>query len=272
MQQPVLGLIIAIVHWASAMLTALLLHFLDRTYPELEPLRTIKRTSTSRQAFHHRIMDEMENVHRQDGRPFGRLLGESVSSAVQTLMMVGGYMMIFSVIIQVMRIAVPHELSKYILNGLLEVNLAAYTLGSATFTSPIFQAAILNSAIAWSGISAHLQVHSLIKETDLRFSRFLLSRFLHAATAFLLTYMLWSSLQSLLGPSSSSPTTISTFTANDTTSRSIFEAEGLMFLVLEVSRLPVWAQAPILIPIIFLFLLTLFFLALTVGRLLVRRK
>lgn len=59
------------------------------------------------------MLQAMEQAHRRDGRAFGRLLGDSVTSSVQTLMMIGGFIMMFSVIVQVLRLAVPRN-SAYI--------------------------------------------------------------------------------------------------------------------------------------------------------------
>ncbi|MGZ9584695.1 nucleoside recognition domain-containing protein [Paenibacillus marinisediminis] len=200
MQQADTGLLIAIVHWLSALLTAFILRWTAQ--PNEADAMHADTVSGSRSAndteqpgkptsLPRSIVDAMELAHRADGRPLGKLLGDSVSSAVQTLMMIGGYMMIFSVIIQVSRLVIPHQFGAYVLNGLLEVNLGAFTIGTATFASPVFQAALVSAVLGWSGISAHLQVHSLMKNSDLRFSHFLLSRMVHAISAFLLTYVCW---------------------------------------------------------------------------------
>lgn len=209
MQQTTLGLIIAIIHWASAVVTTLLLRFIDYLCPEPKIVQASKQMPIApRRPFYRSILDEIECAQRRDGRSFGKLLGESVSTAVQTLMMVGGYMMIFSVVIQVMRIAIPQEIGKLVINGLLEVNLGTYMLSSTAFHSPTFQTALIGAVMGWSGLSTHLQVHGLIKETDLRFSHFLLSRLLHAVSAFLLTYILWTPLHALLHSSNESMSTL----------------------------------------------------------------
>lgn len=199
MQQTTLGFIITIVHWVSAIATTLLLQFIDYFRPESEIIQANNRMPiTSPRSFYRCMFHEIESAQYRDGRSFGKLLGDSVSTAVQTLMMMGGYMMIFSVIIQAVATVIPHEIGKLVLNGLLEVNLGTYMLSSTPFHSSMFQAALIGAIIGWSGLSTHLHVHSLIKETDLRFSRFLLSRLLHAISAFLLTYALWIPLQPLL--------------------------------------------------------------------------
>ncbi|UHA73988.1 nucleoside recognition domain-containing protein [Paenibacillus sp. 481] len=202
MQQAELGLVIAIVHWISALLSIFVLRLCDKSAPDITTYRLATEHATSMKpksssSLLQRVLEAMEHAHRRDGRPFGKLLGESVTSAVHTLMMIGGYMMMFSVIAQVLRLAIPQQFGNYMMNGLLEVNLGAYTLGSATFTSPIFQAALIGAVVAWSGISAHLQIHSIIKGTDIRYRTFMLSRLLHAGMAFVLTYVLWRPLRSI---------------------------------------------------------------------------
>lgn len=194
LQQADTGLFLAIIHWTSSLISMLVLQLIFRpasgSAADSVSLPAAKQSTKTRFSA-SRVLDAMESAHRADGRPLGQLLGEAVTAAVATLMMIGGYIMIFSVIIQVTKLVIPHQVGTYIMNGLLEVNLGAFTIGNATFTSLVFQIALVSAVLGWSGISAHLQVHSLIKETDLRYSRFLISRVIHAVIAFLMTYVCW---------------------------------------------------------------------------------
>ncbi|WP_051217490.1 nucleoside recognition domain-containing protein [Paenibacillus assamensis] len=215
MKQADVGLLLACIHWITALLTAVFLRIVDgrnkvytitsfkcvsrSTTVEADQHSTSERTAapSPKQSFPQRIFNSMEQARQMDGRPIGRLLGEAVSSAVQTLMMIGGYMMMFSVLIQVARLALPSTLGNLLMNGLLEVNLGAFTISSTSFSSPEFQAALVSAVLAWSGISSHLQVHSLIKQTDLRYWRFFAARLLHALLAFICTYVCWKPLLAL---------------------------------------------------------------------------
>ncbi|WP_240967776.1 nucleoside recognition domain-containing protein [Paenibacillus aquistagni] len=202
------GLSLAIVHWLSALVSMLLIRLLSsskaklpagRASADAQQFRPLDKSQPNTSpSLLKRVLHTMEQAHRSDGRSLGKLLGEATASAVQTLMMIGGYMMIFSVLIQVMKLLMPDRIGSIVLNGLFEVNLGAFTIGTLSFSSPVFQAALVSAVLAWSGFSAHLQVHSLIKQTDLRYAAFLQSRLLHAVCAFGLTYLCWTPLQSLL--------------------------------------------------------------------------
>ncbi|MCM3337247.1 nucleoside recognition domain-containing protein [Paenibacillus sp. MER TA 81-3] len=250
-QQAEVGLIIAIVHWASAILAMFILRSTDAFHPEPKSVSVSELRRSTRLPFYRRMLDAMELAHRQDGRPFGKLLGDAVTSAVQTLMMIGGYMMIFSVIIRVLRIAIPQELGSFMLNGLLEVNLGAYTFGSAAFQSTLFQTALLGAVIAWSGVSAHMQVHSLMKGSDLRYMRFLASRIVHAVAAYLLTYVLWWPLQALFHDSDSALSAFETLPdlSNAASSSSAVPASSLIHEKLtSLAAYTGWSQSLVLIP------------------------
>ena len=46
-----------------------------------------------------RALKAMHRARVEDGRPLGQLLGEAVTSAVQTLLLIGGFIILFSVLI-----------------------------------------------------------------------------------------------------------------------------------------------------------------------------
>lgn len=219
LQQADTGLFLAFIHWAASLISILVLRLIYRSESEPNIIPSpVQKQSTKTRFSPSRVLDAMESAHRADGRPLGQLLGESVTTAVATLMMIGGYIMIFSVIIQVTKLAIPHQLGAYIMNGLLEVNLGAFTIGTATFNSLVFQIALVSAVLGWSGISAHLQIHSLIKDTDLRYSRFLISRLVHAIVAFLLTYVCWIPYRSWLHQTTDSESVWNPITTSNTVS------------------------------------------------------
>ncbi|WP_028545107.1 nucleoside recognition domain-containing protein [Paenibacillus taiwanensis] len=280
MQQADTGLIIAIVHWVAALLSMLLLRLFDLvkynfisnststshstsfqtstqpfTSDTISSDRSPTEAKTSTAALSTGLMTAMETAHRLDSRPLGKLLGDSVTSAVQTLMMIGGYMMIFSVIVQVLKIAIPQQFGSFMLNGLLEINLGTFAVGTAAFDSPVFQAALMGAVIGWSGASAHLQVHSLIKGTDLRYSRFLRFRLLHAAVAFGLTYVIWGPMQIWLRGSAQAAPVFETNPAIYGNSPIQWGADShsLMHLIPYITQLDGWQQ-----PLVLLMACTLF--------------
>lgn len=257
MHQAKLGAIIFIVHWISAIFTLIFIRLFDYVYS----IVTCSQPTSSHSYNHDKlstrhVMNEILATDCQPNLPFGKRLSETILSSVQTLMMSGGYMIIFSVFIHILHTVIGSPFSIHILNGLLEVNLGCYIISSAPFYSSLFQVALVGSIIAWSGISIQLQVYSLIRETDLRFSSFIFSRMIHAIIAFILTYILWSPLQRLFHHFDIFNTT-STFTYNP----SLTFPSSLYYIIMNTitlaSKQSIWVQASLLILLWCLFMLIL---------------
>ena len=126
-----------------------------------------------------------------DGRSFGRLLGDSVSRSVQTLMMTGGHIIIFAVLISVLAEYLFHAVPVYLLPWMLEIHLGAQAVSSAVFGSSALQMAVLSAVLAWSGISAHFQTLAAVKAKGISWLKFAMQRLLQAVVAFLLALLLW---------------------------------------------------------------------------------
>lgn len=149
----------------------------------------------------------MRVAQRNDGRTFGKLLGDAVSTSIQTLLMVGGYMMIFAVIIQVLAstqltvylqqllgAVISFEFTAALMQGMFEVHLGSFALSHMQNYNLPWLMATLSALLAWSGWSLHAQVSHQFAATSVRYSRFLTFRLLQAGTAFVLTLCLWSPL------------------------------------------------------------------------------
>jgi sporulation integral membrane protein YlbJ len=215
-----LGFILAVIHYASAIITGFLMRNPKKA---LQPLANshelqigaLKPTNHASSSVWKLSLSTMRQAYLQDGRPFGKLLGDSVTSSVQTLMLIGGYMMIFSVLINVVNIThltdvfrpVTHYLLGFMnvhtdttplwLKGFLEIHLGAYAFSQAQGLSLLPQMALLSAFLGWGGLSAHAQVAGFHQKTDARYLFFFQSRTLHAVIALVLTVLLWKPLQLL---------------------------------------------------------------------------
>jgi len=211
---PELGLPLVAVHLFSALLTGVLVgRVLYRAGPSVAA--GSPRASSRRRGF-RRAVAAMADAHRADGRPLGRLLGDAVGSAVQSLLVIGGFMIVFSVLVRLLSIAgvtdglrmllqapfapwgLPAPLADGAVTALFEVHLGAYAIGRAGDLSA-WGAAVLCGVIAWGGLSVHAQVKSLISGTDLRFTPFLVARLVHAALSALVAFALWDRLRLWFG-------------------------------------------------------------------------
>ncbi|TDF98270.1 nucleoside recognition domain-containing protein [Paenibacillus piri] len=218
------GLALTLLHYGSAIVLALLQRFTHvRTVAEPEVVanrRAEARSLPSSAGLFGKCIAAWRNAHAADGRTFGKLLGDSVSRSIQQLMTVGGFMMIFSVLIQAVSLSpvIPYvsrlsavlglgsaadaeQLLSSVLPGLFEAHLGAYAMGQSQLLTGSWPYALLSALFAWGGLSTHAQVKSFILGTDIRYAVFLRSRLLHAAAAFVSTGLLWQPLNGWLARS-----------------------------------------------------------------------
>ncbi|MGB9847118.1 MAG: nucleoside recognition domain-containing protein, partial [Desulfotomaculales bacterium] len=141
----------------------------------------------------------------------GKILADAVRNAVTNLLNIGGFIILFAVLIQLLTSAgiigwlaqkmglllIPLGFSDAILpalaSGLVEMTIGTKMASEAA--APLLQQVIAASMIlAWSGLSIHAQAASMIAETDIRLLPFILSRFAHALLAALYTYLFFNFL------------------------------------------------------------------------------
>ncbi|WP_068780655.1 nucleoside recognition domain-containing protein [Paenibacillus sp. GM2] len=205
LNNPDLGLLLLCIHWISGLAAAFTLNqFWRNTAPSNHEKRRIgqqnplNKTAPSRPQTGLKLaLRKMEQARQEDGRSFGKLLGDSVANGVQTLMTIGGYMLIFAVIIHVVNSFLPTSALSYLIAGAAEIHLGTHAITKLTLSQPML-AALLGAALGWSGICSFLQVQAVLKPVGIGGRRFILQRILHGAYAFVLTLILWRPLVTLL--------------------------------------------------------------------------
>jgi sporulation integral membrane protein YlbJ len=194
-RQPWLGLFLLSIHWIAGLLSGMSTNALLRRQ-QSEQVKAVVQSSTikaSHKKHPSRIrlaLRSMEEAHQADGRSFGKLLGDSVNASVQTLMMIGGYILIFSVIIYVLTDALKQLVPSPMIASLLEVHLGSFSI----VTQPIslyHKSMLLSALLGFSGLCAYLQVQALLKSTGTIGKFFFVHRLLHACYGFILTLLLW---------------------------------------------------------------------------------
>lgn len=194
-----LGLIFATIHYATSLVIGMMMRFHDR-----HAERTVEHENSSNLLM--RALQAMHNARIMDGRSFGKLMGDAVSSSLQTLLLVGGLLIIFSVMMTIFSymyitpilaqffalilslFGLSSDLQQALINGLFEVTLGAQAASIAH--APLVESVVIASAIlAWGGLSVHAQVSSILATTDIRYKPYLLARVIHAALAALITFL-----------------------------------------------------------------------------------
>ncbi|HHX87954.1 MAG TPA: sporulation integral membrane protein YlbJ, partial [Firmicutes bacterium] len=192
---PRAGLIITASHYLSSIALGLIMRFYRRNEASSgEPFpcrgRIVQRACTA-----------LLQAREKDGRPLGQLMGDAIRESVNTLLLIGGFIILFSVIIRILGVmgaigvlsdyltvyvealGLNPDLTPALLSGFFEIDLGCqYTalLTQVPITEKIIACGVI---IAWSGLSVHAQVASINTGTDIRIFPFIIARVIHAILA-----------------------------------------------------------------------------------------
>jgi nucleoside recognition membrane protein YjiH len=152
----------------------------------------------------------MHEARLADGRAFGELLRQAVSSSLRLIIIVGGLVVFFSVMMELLvqtgwlgglygiteqllrHSGLPPSLSPSLVGGLFEVTLGNKEAGSAGASIPlVYKVAAAAFVLSWGGLSVHAQIMSVLSNTPMRYGPFLFARAIHALIAPVLVLLLW---------------------------------------------------------------------------------
>ncbi|WP_147531897.1 sporulation integral membrane protein YlbJ [Bacillus marasmi] len=202
---PKLGVILALSHYLGNICVGILMRF----YGKSEEVVEVKKTKQSmlRLAF-----SQLHQTRLKDKRPIGKLLGDAVMSSIQTLLMIGGFIILFSVVNKILfhlqitsylakmleilfgLFALPDALSIPFISGLFEITQGSQLTSQVQDATLLQQAIITSFILAFSGLSVQAQVASILAQTDIRFQPFFIARFFHGMFAGIFTFLLWNPL------------------------------------------------------------------------------
>lgn len=210
---------LALAHYGSAVVLGLLMRFhgakpssaaVKPLLPESAPTQPAPAGNLLLRAF-----NSMHDARLRDGRSLGEMLLHGVKSALQLNMVVGGLVVFFSVVMEVMTSAhimnflyiginailnlfgLPPTLSQAVANGFFEVTLGAKAAGGAGEQIPLlYKTAIAAWVLSWAGLSVHAQIVSLLQHTNLRYWPFITARFVHGLLASSAVFVLWQPMES----------------------------------------------------------------------------
>lgn len=198
LQSPKAGKIIAVSHYTAALVLGLLFRFYGR---QKESIRVSSTKPRIKSAFQELLM-----ANSKSNKSLGNILSSSVKSSMESQVLIGGFIILFSVIINLLIpeqtannsnlstnkwiFSFPREwqLMKPLGAGILEITTGCQLLGDsiADFKNKLIAASFI---IGWGGFSIHSQAISLLANTDLSIGLYLVSKFLHGLFAAGITYV-----------------------------------------------------------------------------------
>nr|WP_092067502.1 sporulation integral membrane protein YlbJ [Dendrosporobacter quercicolus]NSL46624.1 sporulation integral membrane protein YlbJ [Dendrosporobacter quercicolus DSM 1736]SDL57803.1 sporulation integral membrane protein YlbJ [Dendrosporobacter quercicolus] len=200
---PELGATIAIAHYLASLLVGVIFRFHGRS----RDMHPVKKATVPAGNIVGRAFEAMLEARQEDKRSFGQLLGDSVKSSMNTILLIGGFIILFSVFLRILSVVgitdhlnavfagllsllgLSASLAPALVSGLFEIDLGA--LAASQANAPLIEKVTIASAIiAWSGLSVHGQVASIVIESGIRMAPYMVARVLHATLAAILTMWL----------------------------------------------------------------------------------
>ncbi|WP_152656490.1 sporulation integral membrane protein YlbJ [Oceanobacillus sp. CFH 90083] len=201
-----LGLLLAVCHYGANTIVGIVMRFHGRKHDQHLTKKT-KYPFSIKKAF-----QEMHRNRLRNTRPFGEILGDAVLHSIQTLVMVGGFIILFSVLIKLLFLMditpfiaafiepvlpifeLPKELGLPFISGLFEITVGSNLISQVAADSLLQKAILISFILGFNGLSIQAQVASILAKTDIRFYPYFLARILHGTFAVILTILLYKPL------------------------------------------------------------------------------
>lgn len=154
-------------------------------------------------AFRRKLLDD----HNSTGLNFGTILGDAIRNSVSTILAIGGFIVLFSVIIYLLSdtgvintfadvsayvlspLGIDKTVIKGLLSGLFEITTGSGLVGAAAGIPLYQQLPAASFIIGWAGLSVHFQVMSIAAKTDISIRPYLLGKLLQGIISAMYTWI-----------------------------------------------------------------------------------
>jgi len=168
--QKKLGVLILVCHFVSNFIIGLLFRPLKKSFDT--------SSFSLRLAF-----SKMHRARLENKKTFGQIVTLAITNTLRTLLFMFGVVTFFLIITTVIKEVFPLEaLPQAMLSGILEMTQGIKYTASLPL-SLMWKAALMTAMISFGGFSVHMQVMSLLEDTDIPYRYFFFARVLHALLA-----------------------------------------------------------------------------------------
>lgn len=199
---PEIGTFLLICHIAAGLTVGFLFRFYKRGSKH-----SVKPASSKSSKLINRLRNELFEPGRKPKAAFGKVFGKAITNSINTILAIGGFIVIFSVIISLLLevgfisylsdsisflltpLGIHKDLIYSSISGFFEITTGtdmASQASGAPLTHQLTAAALI---IGWAGMSVHSQVSSIISSTDISPKPYLLGKLLQGIIAAIYTYL-----------------------------------------------------------------------------------
>jgi len=150
---------------------------------------------------------ELKNQPSLSKTGFAVLLGEAVKNSISSVLTIGGFVVLFSVVIQLLTdigiitflakiagnfllsLGLNEEILTGFMSGLLEISTGSGLICNSSSAALAVKLPLTSFIIGWAGLSVHSQVISMLSKTDINIRAYLFGKLLHGAFAAFYTWV-----------------------------------------------------------------------------------
>lgn len=157
---------------------------------------------------HNKTINISNNTYKNiNFSNLGEIIGSSITNSISTILMIGGFVVLFSVVISILKSSnllqlfaviimpilnafdLPNALSEYLITGFLEITNGINAIANMHLKLISTNIIITAFLLGFGGISIMLQVFSIISKTDLSPKPYIIGKLLHGIIASIYTYV-----------------------------------------------------------------------------------
>ncbi|MCC3357588.1 sporulation integral membrane protein YlbJ [Bacillus sp. REN16] len=201
-----LGVLLAVSHYVGNFCVGLIMRFHGKKGDEQTPKDEEKKSII------YKALQELHRTRLKEKRPFGLILGDAVTTSIHTLLMIGGFIILFSVFNKLLSLIniialvgaglsillklfqMPTELSIPLISGIFEITTGSMMTSELEHIELLPKVIAVSFILGFCGLSVQAQVASILAETDVSFKPFFIARIMHGFLAGIIAFLLWKPL------------------------------------------------------------------------------
>jgi len=213
-KMPSVGLFLLLCHIAACITVGIIFRFYginrkkskknNKSYPS--GYSSSMQTAINRENIFKRFKQELFKSASYESQNLGSILASAIKDSIMTILSIGGFIILFSVIINLLRetgliraaslmlepllspVGISSDIITSVLSGVFEITTGTNLVSTAdaTMTQKLCAASLI---IGWAGLSVHSQVLSIISSTDLSIKPYLFGKLLQGIISALYTFI-----------------------------------------------------------------------------------
>ena len=196
-----IGILLLISHILSSICVGIILGIISRIKSATNKFTANSRQSASVNNFSSLLQDDIKIAD------LGGILGSAIVSAIKSILMIGGFVTIFSVILSILNNTKILTIISYFISNIFHINpdyIVGLLTGFLEFTNGLYKISTINNKmlsinlilssfiIGFGGISVTLQVLNIISKNNLSIKTYIFGKLLHGTISALFTFLILS--------------------------------------------------------------------------------